>query len=138
MEKNGAVTEGPGAMLVRLLLQHPELAEYYRIPERAGTMRMWYMFRERPCTLIDVDPLRQKVCIRNYIDHLVFRAFGANEKPSWRDYEEFLRSRCIPEGRDKLKLVLRELGLPFYDPLLIIRKTEGRMAEDEFWIRFDE
>lgn len=138
MEKDGTVTDGPGAMLFRLLLQHPELIEYYRIPERKGTLRMWYMFRDRPCTLIDVDAMRQRVSIRNYTDHLMFRAFGSNEKPDWNAYEEFLRSRCFPESRDQMKLMLRELDLPAYDPLMIIEKTEGRMAEDEFWIKLEE
>ena len=36
-----------------------------------------------------------------------------------------------------MKLVLQDLGLPYYDPLLIVEKTEGRMAEDEFWIRME-
>ena len=26
---------------------------------------------------------------------------------------------------------------PFYDPIMIIEKTEGRMAEDNFWIRIE-
>ena len=33
-----------------------------------------------------------------------------------------------------MKLMLKELGLPFYDPLMIIGKTKGRMAEDDFSI----
>lgn len=33
-----------------------------------------------------------------------------------------------------MKLILKDLGLPFYDPIMIIEKTEGRMAEDDFWI----
>ena len=36
-----------------------------------------------------------------------------------------------------MKLQLKELGIPFYDPLLIIEKTEGRMADDHFWIRIE-
>jgi putative transcriptional regulator len=36
-----------------------------------------------------------------------------------------------------MKIGLRELGIPFYDPLLIIEKTAGRMAEDDFWIRIE-
>lgn len=36
-----------------------------------------------------------------------------------------------------MKLILRDLELPFYDPLMIIEKTEGRMAEDHFWIRIE-
>ena len=36
-----------------------------------------------------------------------------------------------------MKLVLEDFDLPFYDPFLIIEKTEGRMAEDNFWIRIE-
>ena len=45
--------------------------------------------------------------------------------------------RCFPETRDKMKLELKKLGIPFYDPMLIIEKTQGRMAEDEFSIRIE-
>lgn len=27
------------------------------------------------------------------------------------------------------------MGVDFYDPMLIIEETEGRMAEDDQWIR---
>ena len=50
---------------------------------------------------------------------------------------DFLESRCFPESRDKMKLILKDLGLPFYDPIMIIEKTKGRMAEDDFWIRIE-
>ena len=33
-----------------------------------------------------------------------------------------------------MKLMLEHFDLPFYDPMLIIEKTKGRMAEDDFWI----
>ena len=36
-----------------------------------------------------------------------------------------------------MKLILEELNLPFYDPLMIIEKTEGRMADDDFWLRVE-
>ena len=36
-----------------------------------------------------------------------------------------------------MKLELKKLGIPFYDPMLIIEKTQGRMAEDEFSIRIE-
>lgn len=64
----------------------------------------------------------------------MFLAFGANNSPSYEDYEEFLKSRCFPETRDKIKIQLEALNIPFYDPMMIIEKTEGRMAEDDFWI----
>ena len=37
--------------------------------------------------------------------------------------------------RNKLKLILRDIGVPSYDPLQIIEKTQGRMAEDHQWLR---
>ena len=43
----------------------------------------------------------------------------------------------FPRTRDKMKLILKDLDLPFYDPFMIIEKTEGRMAEDDFWIRIE-
>lgn len=101
-------------------------------------VRMWYMYKNKVCTLIDVDEVKQIVQIKNYADNIMFRAFGSNQKPDIEDYREFLESRCFPRTRDKMKLVLRDLGIPFYDPYLIIQKTEGRMAEDEFWIRIEK
>ncbi|MBR2853648.1 MAG: transcriptional regulator, partial [Clostridia bacterium] len=86
---------------------------------------------------IDVDELARDVRITNYIANPLYRAFGVNTEPSFEDYEEFLKSRCFPETRDKIKLELKELGIPFYDPLMIIEKTQGRMAEDDFWIRLE-
>ena len=86
------------------------------------------------CTVIDVNEIEQRVYIRNYTDNLLYRAFGKNEHPSFSDYEEFLESRCFPKSRDKMKLVLKEYDIPFYDPFLIVEKTGGRMEEDEFHI----
>ena len=54
--------------------------------------------------------------------------------PTWDDFTWFLESRCFPKTRDHAKDILKEMGLPFYDPLLIIEKTDGRMAGDEQWI----
>ena len=36
-----------------------------------------------------------------------------------------------------MKIILNELNLPFYDPFLIVQKTEGRMAEDSFWLKIE-
>ncbi len=129
---------GPVVLLAQMLQKHPEYLEEIQIPEKKLPLRLWYMFRDRPCTLIDVNEIERKVQIWNYTDQLMFRAFGSVENPDYAMYEEFLESRCFPAGRDKMKLVLKDLELPFYDPLLIIEKTEGRMAEDEFWIRMEQ
>lgn len=88
-------------------------------------------------TVIDVDERNRRAKICNYTHNLIDRAFGRQEHPVFEKYEAFLESRCFPGSRDKMKLVLRGLDLPFYDPFLIIEKTQGRMAEDDQWIRIE-
>lgn len=107
------------------------------IPEKIYPLRLWYMSGNQVSTIIDVDEQNRKVEIHNYTKDYIARAFGVIERPSFEDYEAFLESRCFPRTRDKMKLVLEDLGLPFYDPFMIIEKTEGRMAEDDFWIRIE-
>ena len=106
-------------------------------PKKPFPLRLWYMYKDEVCTIIDVDDKKRKVNIHNYTDLLQYRAFGVVETPTYEDYEEFLESRCFPRTRDKMKLILKDLDIPFYDPMLIIEKTEGRMAEDDFWIRIE-
>ena len=129
--------QGPAVFLVKLLWEKPELIEEIEVPERNTPLRLWYMYRQMVCTVIDVDEPNSKVKIYNYTDRLQYRAFGKIEKPTFKQYEEFLEERCFPESRDKMKLLLKEMGLPFYDPFLIIEKTEGRMAEDDFWLKIE-
>lgn len=128
---------GPIVPLLEILIRSPELVQYLELPPRRLKLRLWYYYERQVCTIIDVDELRRTVQIRNYVKNPLLRAFGVNTEPSFEDYEAFLASRCFPETRDKMKLHLKELGIPFYDPLLIIEKTEGRMADDHFWIRID-
>ncbi len=99
------------------------------------TMRLEYMNKERLCTVILVDFFHQKVLIRNESDFLLERAFGMNNRPTWQDFNLFLEERCVPRGRFGIKKILSEYGLESYDPIAIIEKTNGRMAEDNQWIR---
>ncbi len=128
---------GPVVTLVGILKENPQIEESLRIPERRYPLRLWYMYREDICTIIDVDERERRVAVYNFTSRLMFRAFGREEHPTFEQYEEFLESRCFPRSRDKMKLVLKDLDLPFYDPLMIIEKTHGRMAEDDFWIRIE-
>ena len=101
-------------------------------------MVLEYMKDDKLSTRIYADYKTRTVKIENYTDDMVDRAFGVNENPTFKDYEEFLEERCFPRTRDKMKLILQDMGLDYYDPLLIIRKTQGRMAEDSMWIRIKE
>lgn len=94
--------------------------------------------KDKLCTEIIYTKETKSISIVNYTDDLIFRAFGINENPSWTDLENFLRSRCFPEERMNRKHLLELLGVDYYDPWLITKKTEGRMEEDHQWLKFVE
>ena len=89
-------------------------------------------------TKIAVDKTLKTLAIHNQSSNPLFTAFGVNAHPNWNDFQYFLEDRCIPKGRDGLKYYLEELGLTSYEPLEIIRKTQGKMAEDHCWIKIVE
>lgn len=134
--KEGRIT-GPIVTLTEILLRKPGLAVKMEVPANELKLRLWYMHGKMVCTIIDVDEMTHEIRIHNYTDNPLYRAFGINSDPDYEDYEEFLESRCFPEERDKIKLELKRLDIPFYDPIMIIEKTQGRMAEDDFWIRIE-
>lgn len=125
---------GPVVLLLQMISHDVDYVLSLSYPEKTKPLRLKYMYGEDICTIIDVDELKHEISVFNYTDNVMFRAFGSKTDPDWEDYQEFLRERCFPESRDKLKLVLKDLDIPFYDPILIIQKTEGRMAEDDFRI----
>ncbi len=128
---------GPVVLVLNILREENKWVKKLEIPEKKFPVRMWYMFQDKVCTLIDVDEIKKEISIKNYTDKIMFRAFGVVETPGYEEYEEWLESRCFPRERDKMKLMLKELGIPFYDPMLIIEKTQGRMEEDDFWIKIE-
>ncbi len=90
-------------------------------------------------TVIHANYQTHVITIENYTDNLIFRAFGINEHPTWKDYEEFLESRCFPRDRANCKDILNALGLSNigYDPIEIIKKTNGRMADDTMYLEIE-
>ena len=132
----GKIT-GPVVLLLEILWRNRQLPEKFMLPKNRLKLRLYYMYEDSVCTVIDVDEMSRRVEIKNYTDDMLFRAFGKITEPTFDDYEEFLESRCFPKTRDKIKLELEHLGIPFYDPILIIEKTQGRMADDHFWLRVE-
>lgn len=129
--------KGEIVTLCRLIREDPGCIGRFRVPQRHAPLRLWYGRGGDICTIIDVSQQRRQVRICNYTRDVACRAFGKIEEPTFEQYEAFLESRCFPRNRDKMKLMLEELNLPFYDPLMIIEKTEGRMADDDFWLRIE-
>ena len=93
---------------------------------------------ESLCTKICADQTTRQLAIQNEASAPLSTAFGVNQSPTWEDLQVFLESRCVPRERDGLPYYLEELGLDRYDPLAIIRKTQGRMAEDNCSIKIAE
>lgn len=106
-------------------------------PEKGYTLRMTYMYRQHPCTTIDVDFLNQQIAIQNKTPDILHRAFGVIEKPTWDDFEYFLKDRCFPATRGNVKDILTSLQLTDYDPLQIVERTGGKTAEDDLWLKFN-
>ena len=122
-------------IICRTIGKWAQLNQRFRnVNVRDYTMRMDFMCKDECCTEILIDFKEQKIAIQNKTDDLLHRAFGIKAKPTWEDFEEFLESRCFPRTREHLRLVLKDLGLDSYDPLAIVERTKGRMAEDMQWI----
>lgn len=90
------------------------------------------------CTTIIADHTDEKVKIKNHTSNVIYRAFGINENPTWEDYNDFLEERCVPRTRERVRVVLDTLGIDEYNPLEIIKKTKGIMAEDDQWLDAEE
>ena len=85
-------------------------------------------------TVILADLTAEQICIENKVDEILDTAFGVNETPSWEDFLAFLADRCIPKTRKGLDYYLDAVGVPEHDPVLLVEKTQGRMAEDHKWL----
>jgi len=109
-----------------------------RLAQGHELMEIYYYNDDALCTLIYADKTAQDLCAENYTDNLVKTAFGKNSIPTWADLEAFLEERCIPRQRAGLREYLEALGLDEYEPLAIIQKTKGRMAEDDQWMEVQE
>jgi len=90
------------------------------------------------CTKICVDFTDESLSVRNMTDNIIKTAFGNNKAPTWEDFQNFLEERCVPKSRSGIREYLETIGVEVYDPIKIIEKTKGRMAEDEQWIEWEE
>ena len=101
-------------------------------------LRLDYYNFNNLCTTIIADYTDKIIKVKNHTDDIVLTAFGVKSNPDWQDYSEFLEDRCIPRTRAGLQDYLDAWKIDEYNPLDIIRKTEGRMAEDHQWIKVTE
>ena len=80
----------------------------------------------------------KKLRAENHTENIIKTAFGKNVAPTWDDLQGFLEERCIARSRAGLREYLETIGVDEYDPIEIIKKTKGRMAEDSQWIEIED
>lgn len=89
------------------------------------------------CSTIYADFTEQVTAVENQEVPPIKTAFGNNLLPTWENFQAFLAESCIPRQRAGLREYLEALGLEEYDPLSIIEKTGGRIAEDQQWLTIE-
>lgn len=89
------------------------------------------------CTKIITDFTDKTLSVKNTTEHIVKTAFGKNETPTWEDFQNFLEERCVPRSRSGIREYLEAIGVEEYNPIEIIKKTSGRMSEDNQWLKWE-
>ena len=121
----------------RIVIAHPlDIAQFsWRNYNNDHDLKT-FLYRDghEVCTRIFADYTDKTICAENYTENLVKTAFGKNTMPTWDDFMAFLEERCVPRERAGIREYLEALGLDEYDPLEIVMRTQGRMAEDDQWI----
>lgn len=124
----------------RITIERPLTPERFAAVKRAlghELLKISFYDGAALCTTIVADRTEQTLRIRNENVPVLKTAFGRNTAPNWNDLQHFLEERCIPRARAGLREYLESIGVGEYDPLAIIRKTEGRMAEDDQWMKIE-
>lgn len=101
-------------------------------------IRMYYMNGNKISTVIDVNFKDKTVNIQNRTNDNLAKAFGCIEKPTFKQFEEFLESRCVPRTRANIKYLLNDMGIDSYDPMQIISITNGKLYGDPYYIKIKE
>ena len=89
------------------------------------------------CTKIVADFTDETLSVENTTERIVKTAFGKNKAPTWEDFQNFLEERCVPQSRSGIREYLETIGVEEYNPMEIIKKTNGRMAEDNQWLKWE-
>ena len=121
------------------IAKHLSAEEFIAAKKEQGhsLLKLSYLDGDTLCSTIIADETEHSLCIENHVGHVIKTAFGNNLLPTWVDFQSFLEERCIPRTRAGLREYLETIGVEEYDPVEIIKKTEGRMAEDSQWLKIE-
>lgn len=122
-----------------IISPHLSMAKYLEKKKLLGHKLVQFEFYDGEilCTKIIADFTDETLSVENTTDNIVKTAFGKNEVPFWEDFQSFLEERCVPRSRSGIREYLETIGVEEYNPVEIIKKTSGRMAEDNQWINWE-
>ena len=122
-----------------IISPHLSMAEYLEKKKLLGHKLVQFEFYDGEilCTKIIADFTDETLSVENTTDNIVKTAFGKNEVPTWEDFQSFLEERCVPRSRSGIREYLETIGVESYESFEIIKKTNGRMAEDNQWINWE-
>lgn len=123
-----------------IISPHLSMVEFLKKKNSLGhkILKLEFYDRENLCTKIIADFTDETLSAENTTEHIVKTAFGKNEVPTWEDFQSFLEERCVPRSRSGIREYLETIGVEEYNPIEIIKKTNGKMAEDDQWIKLEE
>ena len=133
MENRELVITFDGKQIV--LSQHMSSESFvkWKLEQRHDIRLFRFYDNDKLCTKIYADFDDGTLAVENHIDNPVKTAFGNKALPTWHDFQTLLEDRCIPRERAGLREYLEAIGVGAYNPIEIIEKTAGRMAEDNQW-----
>ena len=100
--------------------------------------KLTYYDGDKICGIIIADFTDKTISYERLTDNMVKTPFGKKTTPNWNDFLQFLEERCISRNRAGLREYLEVLSLDKYEPMELVKKTEGRMAEDKQWIKTEK
>lgn len=100
---------------------------------------MQYMYRDQVYADIWFNYFLTFIKVTTYSDDWLHLPFGRkpDAEVTLADLDFMLEERCFERGRSDAKQLLKSMDIPCYDPLAIVRVTNGFLIGDWEWIRFD-
>lgn len=104
---------------------------YVRKWDNVGFTCYW---KDEPVSEVHVENM--KVHVKRFVkNHPVKQIFSVEEMDVFK-LTEILKTRCWEDNRAGIDDLLKKIGVPFYDPLEIVKKTHGVSYNDFLWIQF--
>lgn len=102
--------------------------------KRWDNLRFTCYWKDEPVS--DVYVRGNEAFIKRYIKHHPVKQIFYSDKMDLYKLTEILKSRCWQEDRADIDLILKKLGIEYYDPLEIVKKTHGISYNDFLWFQF--